>query len=108
MLKKGLLVFDLAWYEVFWGLLPFASLLLKAASPHHHGGISPTVASFTRVLPTLEWRCPATGRPSLSKSFLMLRKFLSDTSALDIKFNVRNILLPLGTSLVRVGYGKDA
>ena len=53
MLKKGLVTLDLAWYEVLFGILPYASLFLLAASPHFHGGLSPTVLRFTRTLPTL-------------------------------------------------------
>ena len=108
MLKKGLIPLELAWYEVLWGILPFASLFLKAASRHHHGGVSPTVVQFMQILPSLSWRCPATGRPLLGKSFVVVQRFVADTSALGITFNVRDVLLALVKSLVRIWYGKDA
>jgi len=107
MLQKGQVRLQWSWYEVVFGTFPFASLFLLAASPHHHGGISPTVSTFLRILPTLDWRCPSTGRPLLSKNFFLLRKFISTTSALGIPFNVRDVVLPLSTTLVRVGIGKS-
>jgi hypothetical protein len=44
----------------------------------------------------------------LARNFSLLRKFLADTTALGIPFNVREVLLPLTSSLVRVGFGKHS
>ena len=106
LLKQGKITLDLAWYEVLYGILPFASLFLEAAARHHHGGPSLIVTRFMRVLPGLQFRCPATGKPSLGRSFIVVQQFVADCTAFGISFNVRDVLLALGTAITRVGYGK--
>ena len=108
MLRKGLVHLHLSWYGVLFGTLPFASLFLLAASAHYDGGVSPTVTSFLRILPSFDWRGASTGAPLRAPNFSLLSKFLADTTALGIPFNVRDVLLPLTSSLVRVGFGKHS
>ena len=107
LLRNGKLILRLAWYHLVWGILPFTALELEAVRIYHRGEPSPLVSSFLRQAASWDFRSP-TGAPSLARHFYALKKFMAETTALEIPFAVKELLLTLGCRLELVGYGHNS
>jgi len=107
LLRSGKLHLRLAWYHVLWGILPYTALALEAVKIFHRGEPSPLVSSFMNQVRAMDFRSPS-GAPALARHFYALKKFMADTTALEIPIVAKELLLALGCRLELVGYGHNS